>query len=122
MKALKVLYALSFMVCLLQLVLWLFTPFMGVGAIWHMVTGSGFYSDAYPERISEISEKLGMTVTTFKMVNQIVSIIYFITLIIPVLSIFFLKKFSKRSIYITVNCLFVLNILILFSLWLQKFL
>ncbi|WP_158655567.1 hypothetical protein [Sphingobacterium sp. HMA12] len=120
MKVLKVLYALSFMACLIQLMFWLFMPFIGGVAMVKMVSGEGFYPTS-PERLNAISENWGISAGTFGVINQIVAIIYFITLVVPVLSILFLKKFNKRSIYITVSCLFALNILILFSLWLQKF-
>jgi len=120
MKALKVFYALSFILCLIQLVIWLFSPFSGVGSIYNMVKDYGFYTDSPSERIDALSGDWGMSVGTFKIVNQIIAFIYFICLILAVLSILFLKKINKRLIYIGASFLFVVSACILFILWMQK--
>ena len=120
MKALKVSYALAFMVCSIQLMFWLFSPFIGGVLMWDMVTGNGFYISSSAEKIEALSLNWGVSVSTLKTVNQLISIVYFASLILTVISILFLKKISKRLIYITAICLLITNLCILFNLWLQK--
>lgn len=115
MKILKALYSLSFIGCLLQLMFWLFGPFLGIGIIYRMITGNGFHVDLPPDKIASLAERWRMSVQTFEIMSQIIAIVYFTSLLLVVISIFLLKKIDNRTIYIYVSCLFTLTAVILFA-------
>ncbi|MDV2446002.1 hypothetical protein CMU93_00625 [Elizabethkingia anophelis] len=115
MKILKIIiYYICFTFCLIQLLGWIFGPFIGVGAIYNAIVKTGFYinSNLY-YRDLPLSEALGMEEGVFIIVNRFIAILYFLSILIVIGSIF-LKK--NKRIYLIMILLSFISIFILIIL------
>lgn len=118
----KTIYSIGYILCLVQLLIWLFMPFAGVGGIFYMIVKHGFYVNSAPySRSYTMAEVFGTSEEAFNVINRIIAIIYFSVLIFVVSSVFFWKNSAKK--YMLTGCLGVLTICIwlVFPLLLAKF-
>ncbi|HFK5528445.1 TPA: hypothetical protein ACGZ99_002509, partial [Elizabethkingia anophelis] len=62
----KIIYYICFALCLIQLLGWIFGPFIGIGAIYNAIVKTGFYINSNPYyREIPLSKSLGMEESTF---------------------------------------------------------
>lgn len=95
----KLYFYLCFWFCLLQLLVWLFASYMGIGAIILKVKSAGFYGNMFAENPHEEVAKIWHVSTQLaSVINRSIAIIYFSSLLTVVGSIFFIKKVGLDKI------------------------
>lgn len=73
-------YMISWVLCLLQLLIWLFMPFVGVMGIVDMILEKGFYVNAVSHsRDYTMADIFGLTESNFGVMNRIIALLYFYT-------------------------------------------
>lgn len=89
-------------------------PFSGVMGIFDMIIKKGFYvNEASYARSYTISGKLGLDAYEFLILNKLIALLYFGSLIVIALSPFFKMKLKKKSILVSIVFFVTLCVLIL---------
>lgn len=95
----KLYFYLSFWFCFLQLLVWLFASYMGIDAIILKIKSAGFYGNMFAENPHEEVAKIWHVSNQLaSIINRGIAIIYFISLLTVVGSIFFIKKVGLNKI------------------------
>ncbi|MDV3557922.1 hypothetical protein CMU25_15320 [Elizabethkingia anophelis] len=101
----KIIYYICFVCCFIQLLAWVFGPFIGVGAIYDSIAKDGFYGN-------ELQKVWGLEMKTYSVLNRFIASIYFFLLIFVVISIFFKKTKTIFRLVAISSCLVVIILLL----------
>lgn len=98
----KLYFYLCFWFCLLQLIGWLVWPFLGLETVILKVQSTGFYGNINPyaeNPYKEIAKIWHVTTEIASLINRAIAIVYFVSLMAVVGSIFLIKKigFDKMT-------------------------
>lgn len=100
---LKASYYIIYVISVLQLLVWLFGPFLGPTAIYDAIKEADFYN-------RNVQEQLNLSNNSFVFFSKILSLIYFIGLIIVVSSLLFRKR---KNLFILMTLLGMMSLFIL---------
>ena len=119
-KNLKIGYYLAFSLCFIQLLFFLIAPFGGPLLIIDTIR-EGLFAGGRQEYISVISKRLGISIYSINILNQLVALIYFSSIILGSLTLFFYKMKMKCKFRISLYCFLISLIVLLTGKFLSQF-
>jgi hypothetical protein len=122
MKArnLKIGYYLAFSLCFIQLLFFLIAPFGGPLLIVDTIR-DGLFAGGRQEYISVISKRFGISVYNINILNQLVALVYFSSIILGSLTSVFYKMKMKSKFRISLYCFLISLAILLMGKFLNQF-